>query len=179
MELLTEVEPRAAAVRAVNTVLLDGSRRRGFNTDITGLQRDLRRRRGRRLRHRDGHRCRGHGAISRRRLGRAAASATSWCSRADPRRPPSWLRWPARSEIEVEVGPWPPTADALAQDVVVSTVPADVAADLRDPVPPGSAGRRALPPVADAAGDRVAGAQGGGSSGGWSCSCARRSSRWP
>ena len=37
LPLLDDVEPDALRVRAVNTVVLDGRRRSGFNTDVTGL----------------------------------------------------------------------------------------------------------------------------------------------
>jgi shikimate dehydrogenase len=42
LPLLDEVEPLAAVTAAVNTVLLSDGRRRGFNTDVTGLRDILR-----------------------------------------------------------------------------------------------------------------------------------------
>lgn len=149
--LLTDVDQQARTVRAVNTVLLNGSVRSGFNTDITGLTAILT----------DalvgpsrsagvigtvasgaaasGAVVIGAGATARSAvaalasvgvqrvlvLARSSAAVAELCELADP------------LGVDIEPGEWPPTADALASDIVVSTVPALVAANFPRPERPG------------------------------------------
>ncbi len=135
IELLTEVEPRAAVVRAVNTVLLDGSGRAGFNTDITGLQSIFA---DSEVGASSTATVIGSGATARSAVAALAANGVPHvvvlARRPEPATELAALADPL--EIEVEVGRWPPTAEALASDVVLSTVPADVAVAFPSPVRP-------------------------------------------
>jgi shikimate dehydrogenase len=136
IELLTEVEPRAATVRAVNTVLLDGSNRAGFNTDITGLQAILT---DARVGDAPTVTVVGAGATARSAVAAVAAVGIPQVV-VLARRPEAAAELGALADhlgLNVVVGPWPPPAEALADDVVVSTVPADVAAMFPTPAVPG------------------------------------------
>lgn len=136
LDLLTEVEPQAAAARAVNTVLLDGSSRRGFNTDITGLEGILA----------DAgigstHTAAvvGAGATARSAVAALAARGVRHVA-VLARRPEAAAdlsELAAALEIPADPGTWPVSADALTADVVLSTVPADVAAGWQVPGRPG------------------------------------------
>lgn len=136
LDLLTDVEPKAAAVRAVNTVLLDGSTRRGFNTDITGLEGIL------------GDA--GIGAAHSATVVGAGATARSAVAALSARRVKhvavlarrpgavaDLLELAGALDVQAHPGTWPVTADALTADVVVTTVPADVAAGWPVPDRPG------------------------------------------
>ncbi|MCZ3388568.1 MAG: shikimate dehydrogenase [Actinomycetia bacterium] len=136
IDLLTEVEPRAATVRAVNTVILDGSGRKGFNTDITGLQSILS----------DAL----IGPSSTATVVGAGATARSSVAALAAVGVPRVVLLARRSEAVAELaaladvleicgepGAWPPSLDALGADVVVSTAPADAAAGFPVPTRPG------------------------------------------
>ena len=132
IELLTDIEPAAAAVRAVNTVLLDGAGRAGFNTDITGLQAIF-----------SDAQIGPHSVATVIGAGATARSAVAALAAVGVARTTVLARRPEpAAELGVlanglgmaaEVGSWPPTAEALAGDIVVSTVPADVAAAFATP----------------------------------------------
>lgn len=130
--LLTDVEPRAAAVSAVNTVVIDGASRRGFNTDITGLQGILV---GLGIGDTSTAAVVGAGATARSAVAALAACGVPGCA-VLARRPEAasgLVGLGASLGIQASPGTWPVTAEALAADVVVSTVPAEVAENL--PIP--------------------------------------------
>jgi len=134
--LLTDVEPRAAAVNAVNTVVFDGSSRRGFNTDITGLQGILV---DAGIGDASTAAVAGAGATARSAVAALAACGVSSCA-VLARRPEAvsdLADLGAALGIQAAPGAWPVTAEALAADVVVSTVPADAAAGWPVPDRPG------------------------------------------
>jgi shikimate dehydrogenase len=128
LPLLDEVEPLAAVTAAVNTVLFSDGRRRGFNTDVTGL-RDILRETG------AASGCCalvvGSGATARSAVAalvvegadRVAVSARRTEGVRDLRG-----RLSALSDVlgnqgsTVVAEPWPPRVDSW--DVVISTVPA-------------------------------------------------------
>lgn len=133
LPLLHEVQPLAAAAASVNTVLLSDGRRRGFNTDVTGLRGILREtgtvREGRAL-------VVGAGATARSAVAALLAEGTDVVA-VSARRPDAVQELCARqsalaSALSDVVGPstvlpepWPPQVDSW--DVVVSTVPAHAA----------------------------------------------------
>jgi shikimate dehydrogenase len=134
--LLTEVEPRAATVRAVNTVILDGTERKGFNTDITGLQSILS---DALIGPSSTATVVGAGATARSAIAALAAVGVPRV-RVLSRRSEAVMELTALADelaIATEGGPWPPSPDALGTDVVVSTVPSDVASAFPVPSPPG------------------------------------------
>jgi shikimate dehydrogenase len=120
----------------VNTVLLAGSSRRGFNTDITGIEGILT----------DAgigatHTATvvGAGATARSAVAALAARGVAQVQ-VLARRPPAvaeLMDLAARLGVLGVAGSWPVTAEALATDVVVSTVPAAVAAGWPVPERPG------------------------------------------
>ena len=140
LPLLDEVEPLAAATAAVNTVLLSAGRRRGLNTDITGLRSILR----------DAGAVRGTralvvgaGATARSAVaalfsegaGSVAVSARRPDAVRDLRRRLAGLS-DALGHPGATVHPetWPPQLDPW--DVVVSTVPAHALDGLAAPIKP-------------------------------------------
>jgi shikimate dehydrogenase len=134
--LLTDVEPRAAAVSAVNTVVLDGASRRGFNTDITGLEGILV---GAGIGDSSTAALVGAGATARSALAALAACGVPGCA-VLARRPDAvsvLVALAAELGIQAAPGAWPATAEALAADVVITTVPADVATGWPVPDRPG------------------------------------------
>jgi len=136
ISLLTEVEPRAATVRAVNTVILDGAERKGFNTDITGLQSILA---DALIGPSSTAAVVGAGATARSAVAALAAAGVPKVGLL-ARRSETVAEIAALADelqIEVDPGPWPPSAAALGTDVVVSTVPAAAAGRLPVPTSPG------------------------------------------
>ncbi len=136
LELLTEVDPQAAKVRAVNTVLLDGPNRAGLNTDITGLQAIF-----------ADAQVGGASTVTIVGAGATARSAVAALAEVGvakvvviARRPEAVTELGALAKdlgLASDGGTWPPTAEALGGDVVVSTVPAGVAATIPTPASPG------------------------------------------
>lgn len=137
IDLLTDVEPVAAFVRAVNTVILDGPRRTGFNTDISGLKTifdDVG------VDSASTVTLVGAGATARSTV--AALAATGVQSVLIVARRPS----AAAELVEVaealglaaEPGRWPATTADLASNLVVSTVPAEVGSTFETPDSPGT-----------------------------------------
>jgi shikimate dehydrogenase len=129
LPLLDEVEPLAAEVGAVNTVVLVEGRRWGFNTDVPGLPR-----------------C-GLPAPQRRcwagsgMLAVAAVGASAWPpppADAGPSRARSFVAPGARARVQVAAEPWERAEEALLADVVVATVPAGGADELAGAVPAGA-----------------------------------------
>jgi shikimate dehydrogenase len=127
LPLLHEVEPLAADTASVNTVLLSDGRRRGFNTDITGLRSILREtgavREGRAL-------VVGAGATARSAVAALVAEGADVIA-VSARRQDVVERLRARQAAlsggpsTILAEPWPPKVDTW--DVVVSTVPAHAA----------------------------------------------------
>jgi shikimate dehydrogenase len=127
LPLLHEVEPLAADTASVNTVLLSDGRRRGFNTDITGLRSILREtgavREGRAL-------VVGAGATARSAVAALVAEGADVIA-VSARRQDVVERLRARQAAlsggpsTILAEPWPPQVDTW--DVVVSTVPAHAA----------------------------------------------------
>ena len=138
LDLLDVVEPRAARVRAVNTVVFDGSRRCGFNTDIAGLVGVLRAADGL-ADERFSALVVGAGATAR-----SACAALAECGAADvavaARRDDAvvGLVELARS-FDLPAAPvaWPLDPRDLTRDVVISTVPADAVSQVDLPPAPG------------------------------------------
>ena len=140
LPLLDQVDPDAEAVRAVNTVVFEGSRRSGFNTDITGLTGLLR---AAGVGGRDG------GSESALVLGAGATARSSVAAlaRSDigsitiaARRPEAAgdvVTLAASLDVEATVAPWPVPVEHLASDVVVTTVPFDAVSGLAPPARPG------------------------------------------
>lgn len=136
IELLTEVAAPAMAVRAVNTVVIDGSTRRGFNTDITGLQSIF-------AENEIGSASSavviGSGATARSSVAALAAVGVPRvvvCAR----RQEAGVELGALAErlgLDVELAEWPPRIDVLAADIVVSTVPAEAAITFGPPLQTG------------------------------------------
>jgi shikimate dehydrogenase len=123
-------------VRAVNTVILDGTGRLGFNTDVTGLQSIL-------VDESVGPASTaavlGAGATARSAMAALAAVGVPQVVLV-ARRPEAAATLATLAdelEIVVEQAPWPPTADVLGTDVVVSTLPAEVASTFPTPASPG------------------------------------------
>lgn len=134
--LLTDVDPRATTVRAVNTVLLQGSTRRGFNTDITGLEGILT----------DAEVGASHSATVVGAGATARSAVAALAARGVPRLEVfarrveavgGLLDLAAELGVRADPGGWPVPAKALTADVVVSTVPAEVAAGWPVPHRPG------------------------------------------
>lgn len=135
ISLLDDVEERARSVRSVNTVVFEGGRRRGFNTDVAGFEAILA---GAGIARGCSAVLIGAGATARSAVAALAAhGATTLDVRA--RRPA------AASEVaglasslgmEAFTGGWPIAPPALLADVVVSTVPAAVGASIEIPSRP-------------------------------------------
>lgn len=132
LSLLTEVDSVAASVRSVNTVVLDGSTRKGYNTDVSGLGALLA---GAKVGPSSSATILGSGATAR-----SAVAAIAACGAGSvvvlARRPDAAAELVALAAsygLDAAPGDWPPTVEALGGDVVVSTVPAEVAGEV--PVP--------------------------------------------
>jgi len=135
LPLLDEVEPDAAAVRAVNTVVFDGATRRGYNTDITGLV-DIVSEAG----------VTG-GTATVLGAGATARSTAAALARCGVRQVVSVARrreaaqeivhLAAAFEMTAVVGGWPATDRDLSSDVVINTVPADAVLSVAPPAAPG------------------------------------------
>ncbi len=134
--LLDDVEDRARSVRSVNTVVFEGGRRRGFNTDVVGLEAILA---AAGLAPGCSALVIGAGATARSAV---AALAAHGAARVDIR-----ARRPAAASelsdlasslgMQASNGGWPIAAHTLSADVVVSTVPAAVGAPRWVPPRPG------------------------------------------
>jgi len=140
LPLLDEVEPDAAAVRAVNTVVFDGAnvfdgaKRRGYNTDITGLV----------------------GIVSQAGVtggtatvlgaGATARSAVAALARCGVRHVVAVARrreaaqeivdLAATFDTSAVVGGWPANDRDLSSDVVINTVAAGAVSSLAPPAAP-------------------------------------------
>ena len=134
--LLDVVDDQARSVRSVNTVIFDGGRRRGVNTDIDGLAGILA---AADLSARCSATVVGAGATARSAV---AALAGHGVASIDVRA----RRPDAASElvdlavdmgVPASVGTWPVTSHSLTSDVVVSTVPAEAGRGLWVPPSPG------------------------------------------
>ena len=143
LPLLDEVDPDAANVRAVNTVVFEGGRSRGYNTDITGLVGilgDARVTGGSAV-------VVGAGATARSAVAALTAVGVADLSvvarRADAAQElidlaatrgaeAVWHGWPETGDAQAS-----PTQQVMSADVVVSTVPAAAGAVLRLPEDPG------------------------------------------
>jgi shikimate dehydrogenase len=123
LDLLDAVEPRAAEVRAVNTVVPEGEGCAGYNTDITGLVgifTDLALPRSARAA------VIGAGATARSTVA-ALAEAGIADVRVLARRPDAVSELVGLASVcgvPGSGGQWPPEASDLARDLVISTVPA-------------------------------------------------------
>jgi len=133
LPLLDEIDDIARATGAVNTVLLDGGRRRGTNTDVAGLVVAL------------DERGAGHGPSVVLGAGATARSAVAALARrgttgvtAYARRPEAGADLASTAEavgVALEVLPWARAQEGLGADVVISTVVAGAADKLTDAVP--------------------------------------------
>ena len=178
LPLLDEIDDVARATGAVNTVLLDGGRRRGTNTDVAGLVVGPRRAR---RRSRSVGRARRPGATARSAVAALARRGTTGVT-AYARRPEAAADLVATAEavgVALEVRPWAAASDGLGADVVVSTVVAGAADVLgrRGPGVARDAARRRLRPLAHRARrppGRTAGERSPPAS---TCCCTRRSGR--
>ncbi len=123
LDLLDAVEPRAAEVRSVNTVVPEGGGRAGYNTDITGLVgilTDLALPGSARA-----------AVVGAGATARSAVAALAEAGIADvtvlARRPDAVHELVALASVcgvPASGGEWPPRTSDLARDVVISTVPA-------------------------------------------------------
>jgi shikimate dehydrogenase len=134
LPLLDEADPLVGATGAANTLLLDGGRRRGANTDVEGIERALREAGAV-----DGSAAAvvGGGATARSAVAALAALGSSTVA-AYVRRPEAGEELVATGRavgVVVEIEPWDAVADALGAPVVVSTVPAGAADPLAVHVP--------------------------------------------
>ncbi|MFL6071538.1 MAG: shikimate dehydrogenase [Actinomycetes bacterium] len=136
LPLLDQVAPDAAQVRAANTVVLDATGLRGFNTDIAGLV-GLLSAAGFASGGRQSGGARadavvlGSGATARSTVAALAASEVRHVA-VSARRPEAAADVAAVAEqlgVSARMLPWPPPAAELSCAVVVSTVPADATAD--------------------------------------------------
>ena len=138
LDLLDVVEPQAAEVRAVNTVVLTSRGRHGYNTDIAGLvglldasfPEGVAGSAGLVL---------GAGATARSSVAALAACGASQVTVA-ARRPEAaaeLVDLAAALGLPAAATPWPAGPDDLAADVVVSTVPDHAVATLDLPSRPG------------------------------------------
>ena len=133
LPLLTDVDPEAAHVRAVNTVVFDGPERHGYNTDITGLRGIV-----------DEVSAEGSGAPGERTATVIGAGATARSTVAalagssistlivSARRPEAaheLVELASTLGCSATRGAWPVGAAELSSDLVISTVPAAVMAD--------------------------------------------------
>jgi shikimate dehydrogenase len=133
LALLDDIDPVALATGAVNTVVLAGGRRSGFNTDVDGIvasldETDAGRGPGVVL---------GAGATARSAVAAFAARGTTQVT-AHVRRPEAaadLARAATAVGVELDVRPWSEAAGSLGADVVVSTVPCGAADELAAAVP--------------------------------------------
>jgi shikimate dehydrogenase len=135
LSLLDEIDPVAHATGSANTVVLDGGRRRGWNTDVAGIVAALA----------EAGVAAGapHGAVLGG--GSTARSAVAALQRLGAERVLLVARRPEACDdvracadglgIALEVAGWDRAAEALAAPVVVSTVPVGVADDLAGSLP--------------------------------------------
>jgi len=138
LDLLDVAEPRAADVRAVNTVVFAHTGAHGYNTDITGLVGLLGAAQVEGV-------CLGEAlVIGAGATARSAVAALAECGvtrvtvsarRADAAAELGDLV--AAQGLSARLTSWPPEAPDLAADVVVSTVPAEAAAQVDPPSRPG------------------------------------------
>jgi len=134
LPLLTDIDPIAERVRSVNTVLLDGGRRRGYNTDVTGLRTVITQTP---LPDAASVAVIGGGATARSAL--AALSGLNVAGVAVSTRRPEvaaqLLALAERLEVPATAAPWPPSELVMKRDLVISTVPADASSQLVRDVP--------------------------------------------
>jgi shikimate dehydrogenase len=134
LPLLTDIDPIAERVRSVNTVLLDGPRRRGYNTDVIGLRTVLTETS---LPVAASVTLLGGGATARSALA-ALAELNVADVAVSTRRPEvaaEMLALAELLEVPATAAPWPPSEDLLQRDLVVSTVPAEASSQLARDVP--------------------------------------------
>ena len=143
LPLLDEVDSDAASVRAVNTVVLEGGHRTGYNTDISGLVGILSD-----AGVRDGSAAVvGAGATARSAVAALTSVGVGTLDILARRRDAgqelvdlaaargadaTWHGWPAAGDSQASA-----TQQVMSADVVVSTVPAVAGAVLRPPERPG------------------------------------------
>ena len=125
LPLLDDVDPVAAATGAVNTVVLEGGRRRGANTDVGGLVAaldEIGAGRGPAV-------VLGSGATARSAVAalatRGATSVTAYARR--PQAADDLRRAATAVGVALDVLAWAGAAAGLTADVVVSTVPSGAA----------------------------------------------------
>ncbi|HVQ86833.1 MAG TPA: shikimate dehydrogenase [Actinomycetes bacterium] len=139
LPLLTAIDPGASQVRAVNTVLFEEGRRRGFNTDISGLAAAI------------SDSCSLHdaevvvlgggatarsaiAAVAQLREQGAGISRVVVCTRR-PEAAIELVSLAGEFQVTASIEPWPPTKPTLQGDLVVSTVPAAASTQLSHAVP--------------------------------------------
>jgi shikimate dehydrogenase len=138
IELLDEVDPAAARLRSVNTVLLGEGSRRGCNTDVTGLV-GLLAHAGAGDRDDLSGAVLGAGATARSAVAAMAESGVGDLVLAARRPEPADQLLTLAADLGMcgRVVRWPPNRADLAADVVVSTVPAQAGALVEPPDRPG------------------------------------------
>ena len=135
LPLLTDVDPIAERVRSVNTVLLDGGRRRGYNTDVFGLRTVVTETS---LPDPASVTLLGGGATARSALA-ALAELNVADVAVSTRRPEvvaELLALAKLLEVPATAAPWPPSELVMQRDLVVSAVPAEASSQLASVVPP-------------------------------------------
>lgn len=136
IDLLDVVEDRARSVRSVNTVIFEGGRRSGFNTDIAGLEAILA---SAGLGPSRSATVIGAGATARSAVAALAAHGVAGIDvRARREGAASELADLASGMgVQASAGEWPMVPRTLATDVVVSTVPAEAGRPIWVPPSPG------------------------------------------
>ena len=134
LPLLTEVDPEAALLRSVNTVVIDGPQRSGHNTDVAGLTRVL-----------EGVELDEDASVTVLGAGATARSATAALARLGRHRIDVCARRPAAARaigtlgsdlgVQVREVPWPQLAETLGADLVISTVPLSASAPVATALP--------------------------------------------
>ena len=134
LPLLTDIDPIAARVRSVNTVLLDDGRRRGYNTDVIGLRTAITETS---LPDAASVTLLGGGATARSALAALAELniADVAVSTRRPEMAAEMLALATLLGVPATAAPWPPTEVVMQRDLVVSTVPAEASSQLAQDVP--------------------------------------------
>ena len=140
LELVDDLDPRAALTRSANTVVFDADRpgkRHGYNTDVFGITEALRSEAGDQL----------AAASSATIIGAGATASSAIAALAElevrdvtvvARRPQAAAEFAALADaldVTLAVEPWRNAAQWLGADIVISTVPVGVADGLALAVP--------------------------------------------
>ena len=134
LPLLTDIDAIAERVRSVNTVLLDGGSRRGYNTDVIGLRTAITETS---LPDAASVTLLGGGATARSALAALAELnvADVAVSTRRPEKAAEMLALAKVLDVPATAAPWPPSEVVMQRDLVVSTVPAEASSQLAHDVP--------------------------------------------